>query len=213
MGTTNCLNTATGPLVTANPTTTTTYTVTGTTNGCSSTQVVTVTVDGAATASISQLENLLTSTPGASYQWYLNGIAIPGATSQSYLAIQNGNYTVMVTNAEGCTATSPPFPITSFLGIDKLNGGYDVVLYPNPFSTSATLEIKGAIPNGAVTMVVMDMIGRDLKTISLSNNSATVNTQNTMQFTIERNDLANGMYFYKLVNNKDIIAGGKFTVQ
>jgi hypothetical protein len=207
------LNTTTGPLVTANPTATTTYTVTGTFNGCSSTQVVTVTVDGAATASISQLENLLTSTPGASYQWYLNGIAIPGATSQSYLATQNGNYTVMVTNSEGCTATSPPFPIISFLGIDKLNGGYEVVIYPNPFSTSATIEIKGTIASGDVTMVVMDMIGRELKTISLSHNASNAGTQNTVQFTIERNDLANGMYFYKLVNNKDVIAGGKFTVQ
>ncbi|MGB3949376.1 MAG: T9SS type A sorting domain-containing protein [Bacteroidia bacterium] len=207
------LNTTTGPLVTANPTATTTYTVTGTFNGCSSTQVVTVTVDPAATASISQLENLLTSTPGASYQWYLNGIAIPGATAQSYLATQNGNYTVMVTNSAGCTATSPPFPIISFLGIDKLNGGHEVVIYPNPFSTSATIEIKGAIASGDVTMVVMDMIGRELKTISLSHNASSTNTQNTVQFTIERNDLANGMYFYKLVNNKDVIAGGKFTVQ
>jgi hypothetical protein len=207
------LNTTTGPLVTANPTATTTYTVTGTFNGCSSTQVVTVTVDAAATASISQLENLLTSTPGAAYQWYLNGIAIPGATSQSYLATQNGNYTVMVTNSDGCTATSPPFPIISFLGIDKLNGGHEVVIYPNPFSTSATIEIKGAIASGDVTMVVMDMIGRELKTVSLSHNASTSNTQNTVQFTIERNDLANGMYFYKLINNKDVIAGGKFTVQ
>jgi hypothetical protein len=207
------LNTTTGPTVVANPTTTTTYTVTGTFNGCSSTQVVTVTVDPAATASISQLENLLTSTPGVSYQWYLNGIAIPGATQQSHLATQNGNYTVVVTNASGCTATSPPFPIISFLGIDKLNGVHEVVIYPNPFSTSTTIEVRGAIGNGQITMMIYDMLGREIKTVSLTPSAKSSTTQGATSFTLDRNDLSNGMYFYKLATKEEIIGGGKFSIQ
>ncbi len=208
------LNTTTGPSVTANPTTTTTYTVTGTSNGCSSTQVTTVAVAPAATATITQLENLLTSTPGASYQWYLNGILIPGATSQSYLATQNGNYTVVVTNSSGCTATSPPFPIISFLGIDKLgNGGHTVIIYPNPFSTSATLQINGTIGNGQVTMIIYDMLGKEIKKVALAPSSQNGATQGGMMFTIDRNDLSNGMYFYKLTNKEEMIGSGKFSIQ
>lgn len=40
------------------------------------------------------------------YQWYINGIAIPGAVSISYIASASGTYTVTVTNNAGCSATS-----------------------------------------------------------------------------------------------------------
>lgn len=206
------LSSSTSAIVTANPTTTTTYTVTGTFNGCSGTQVVTVTVDPAATANITQIENLLTSTPGTAYQWYLNGIIIPGATSQSHLASQNGNYTVTTTNATGCVATSNPFPIISFLGISKNDGTNVITIYPNPFSTSATLEIKGAVGNGNVALVVYDMVGREVKNIPLSNSQSNT-TQSGVSFTIDRNELSNGMYFYKVSNENGVIGSGKFSIQ
>jgi hypothetical protein len=209
------LNTTTGATVTANPTSDQTYTVTGTYNGCSSTQVVTVHVGAAATATITQLQNLLTASPGATYQWYLNGIIIPGATSQNYLATQNGNYTVTVTSSTGCTATSAPFPIFSFLGVNKIDGAAnDVLIYPNPFSTSATIEIKGiTVTSGQITMVILDMLGREVRTIALTPNAQGTTSPTSMQFTIDRNDLSNGMYFYKLTNKKEIIANGKFSIQ
>ncbi len=39
---------------------------------------------------------------GSSYQWYLNGIAISGATNASYNATNPGNYNVDVISAAGC---------------------------------------------------------------------------------------------------------------
>jgi hypothetical protein len=42
----------------------------------------------------------------SSYQWYANGTAITGATSATYTANASGNYSVTVTNANGCSATS-----------------------------------------------------------------------------------------------------------
>ena len=47
---------------------------------------------------------------GDSYQWYNNGVLIPGATNQTYVATVSGNYTVEVTNAGGCSGISAPFP-------------------------------------------------------------------------------------------------------
>jgi hypothetical protein len=204
------LSSSTGSTVTATPFATTTYTVTGTANNCTGTQVVTVTVAAPFTATITQQQNLLTSTPGTSYQWYLNGITIPGATSQSYLATEDGNYTVSVVGASGCTALSAPFPIISFLGVDGKNT--TVTIYPNPFSTSATIEIKGATINGEVEMKVYDMVGREVKRGLLVPNAQTT-TPSGMQFTIDRNDLSNGMYFYKLTNRNGIIGSGKFSIQ
>ncbi len=58
-----------------------------------------------------------TGTGPFTYQWYLNGVAIPGATSSSYTTgattgSQNGSvYTAIVTNAGG-SVTSAPFVLT-----------------------------------------------------------------------------------------------------
>lgn len=51
----------------------------------------------------------LTAAPSAasSYQWYQNGNPIAGATNMTFDATSDGDYTVEVTNAQGCSATSP----------------------------------------------------------------------------------------------------------
>jgi hypothetical protein len=56
---------------------------------------------------------LLTSTSATSYQWYLNGGLIGGATNQTYNATAGGDYTVVVTDANNCgTSTSAIFTVT-----------------------------------------------------------------------------------------------------
>jgi hypothetical protein len=48
---------------------------------------------------------------GLTYQWRLNNSNIPGATNQSYSAIQAGSYTVIVTS-NGCSSTSGAVIVT-----------------------------------------------------------------------------------------------------
>lgn len=63
----------------------------------------------------------------ASYQWYNAGVSISGATLNTYLANQTGNYSVAITNASGCSAISNTV-IVSF------NTGISVNIYNiNPF--------------------------------------------------------------------------------
>jgi gliding motility-associated-like protein/uncharacterized repeat protein (TIGR01451 family) len=53
-------------------------------------------------------------TGAATYQWYLNGTAIPGATAVNYTAATAGDYTVGIASAAGCTsAISPAVTITN----------------------------------------------------------------------------------------------------
>jgi len=40
------------------------------------------------------------------YQWYNNGVAIPGATSSIYIAKTSGSYTIRITNSSNCNTTS-----------------------------------------------------------------------------------------------------------
>jgi uncharacterized protein YjdB len=49
---------------------------------------------------------------GLTYQWQLGGAPITGATAATYNAAISGNYTVRVTNAQGCWAVSAPVSIT-----------------------------------------------------------------------------------------------------
>ena len=49
---------------------------------------------------------ILTATGGTSYQWFLNGGAIAGATNATLSANQPGVYTVNVTSSNACTSTA-----------------------------------------------------------------------------------------------------------
>ncbi len=81
---------------------------------------------------------VLTSSPAAGYQWYLNGVAVPGATSQVYNAEATGDYTVVLTGATGCisapSASTYAFvnvtaiPVISTYGSPQICGGNSVQL-------------------------------------------------------------------------------------
>ncbi|MFT5779357.1 MAG: hypothetical protein ACI837_002315, partial [Crocinitomicaceae bacterium] len=101
--------------------------------GCDSTSttvITLITTDGSATQTGL---TLTANTAGATYQWLDcdNGFApIPGATSQSYTAIANGNYAVAVTE-NGCTVNSACFAYTT-IGIDEYDLGTAFSIFPNP---------------------------------------------------------------------------------
>lgn len=46
-------------------------------------------------------------TPGGTYQWLDAGLPIAGATNQTYVAYGSGTYKVAITDANGCSATTP----------------------------------------------------------------------------------------------------------
>jgi hypothetical protein len=72
-----------------------------------------------------------------SYQWYLNGVLIPGATGQYYTPTQTGLYYVMVGNENGCKSLSPNYNLLT-LSINNLSTP-SLPIYPNP--TSGMLQV------------------------------------------------------------------------
>ncbi|MBI1837383.1 MAG: PKD domain-containing protein [Flavobacteriia bacterium] len=91
------------------------------------------------TPTISQSGLTLTSSATTGNQWYLNGIAIVGAVSQSYTATQNGNYTVVVTG-NGCSSMTSSIQTVSTVSLDEVtNTGTHFTLYPNPSNGKFTL--------------------------------------------------------------------------
>ncbi|MEI8201381.1 MAG: glycine-rich domain-containing protein [Bacteroidota bacterium] len=129
-----------------------TYTVTVTNEfGCSKTATTNVIIDNFNGTIIPQGSTtfcmggsvLLSSTTGNgySYQWKLNGNEIPGATNSTYSADSSGDYTVFVTNSNGCTAT---------FGSDLVSsaGGYSI----HKFLSNGTFVVSSDI-NAKVLVV------------------------------------------------------------
>jgi len=100
------------------------YSVTTNSGGCSTSSDATkVTVNPLPSIpTISANGAVLTSSSADNNQWYLNGSIISGATSQDYTMTTLGTYTVVVTNDNGCSASSIPYNTTDD----------DFIIYPNP---------------------------------------------------------------------------------
>lgn len=127
------LNQSTGDSVIAFPMSSVTYTVTAvdTLTGCTNTGVRSIVVYPYLPQPTVLVWgfSISCSVTAASYQWYLNGNPIPGATSQNIAATQIGMYTVEAFNAQGCSSG-----ISSAVLVDAIPDVQvsSFSIYPNP---------------------------------------------------------------------------------
>lgn len=78
-----------------------------------------------------------------------------------------------------------------------------VRLYPNPFSTTATITIDGANYQ-QITLEVLDIAGKSIQSLQ-------VNEQQSI--TLHRGTLSQGVYFYRLVGDNVAVHTGKFVIR
>lgn len=126
------------------PTTTTTYTVTGTTvNGCSDTDNVTVFVNATPVAVATMVNDVtLEATTGAfNYQWIncTSGTDVPNASFATFNALANGTYAVIVTTPQGCSDQSDCITINA-VGIQE-NVAVEMGVQPNPTTGELTITM------------------------------------------------------------------------
>jgi len=166
------------------------------TNGCMATSLaVNFTVNPLpATPSITLVNGMLSSSTGASYQWYLNGNIIANATSQTYSYSQNGAYTVKITDANGCSATSNPYNVLN-TSIAENSNTPAVTVAPNPYNTNTNISV--VLPQSTqLTVEVYNAVGQ--KVTTLYNGYA---AQGEQHFTFSAKELGynNGLYLLKLI--------------
>ncbi len=135
---------------------------------------------------ITQTGNVLQSSPAVSYQWYRDNNLISGANAQTYTALIAGNYTVEVTDANGCKAGSASFAVT-ITGINELTNDLSFEIYPNPV-TSSTVELR----------VGRDLIGKQLEVFDSSGNVVYRTTVTGERTRLDMTPLAMGVYLLKL---------------
>ncbi len=108
-------------------------------SGCDSIVILTLQVNTAPSPAVTQNGGILSTGTYSAYKWYLDNVAINGASAQSFTPLQSGNYKVEVTDANGCKNQSPLFNVI-ISGILENAQAYHVWLYPNP--TSGMLQLK-----------------------------------------------------------------------
>jgi uncharacterized repeat protein (TIGR01451 family) len=100
----------------------------------------------------------LTASAGASYQWRNFATPIIGANAQQYVATTAGSYTVTITNAGGCSATSSPTSVSvnsavnvtiSAGGPTTFCSGGNVTLTANPSGGSGSFASYQWLLNGS----------------------------------------------------------------
>ncbi|MBC8045268.1 MAG: T9SS type A sorting domain-containing protein [Fimbriimonadaceae bacterium] len=80
---------------------------------------------------------------GLTYQWYLDGSEIAGATVFNYKATIAGDYTVLVTNSYGCSLMSEITSVINSCRIQNDAGGAaELSLYPNPALNEFTVVLN-----------------------------------------------------------------------
>ena len=106
--------------------------------------------------------NLSVANPsGDLVQWYLNGIAIPNAVSDTIAITNGGDYTVVLISSFGCEYESAVF--NSTLGISIVEKK-PFAIYPNPSEGIVFMKVTSTDDHFQVN--VHDMSGRIVKTIN-----------------------------------------------
>lgn len=142
-----------------------------------------ITVNPAPTAPVitDNVGTLESSQLGSGNQWYLNGVAIGGATNDTYSPTQGGSYTVVYTDANGCTATSSA--IISTVGIEDETISFSI--YPNPVIEKLIIDAGTSVK---ATIKIVDLSGRMVITTKMN--------QALQQ--IDLSNLASGVYMIKI---------------
>jgi hypothetical protein len=131
--------------------------------------------------------------------------SFPTQVSNTSTIIKSGCIVSNPSNLVGSSGADGIFIECFNTGINEIKTASTTSIYPNPFSTTATLVINGVETQCIASLQIINLLGQEVKTIPIINQN---------EITINRDNLADGMYFYKIINNKnETIAVGKMVVE
>ena len=124
-----------------------------------------------------------------SYKWFLEGVAISDAMNQTFTPVQNGNYSVMITDINGCKGTSPVFSVTN-LGLNDNSINKKINIYPNPTTGMVTITNQDNLSIDKIEIV--DTLGKIVSE----------ETSSTSQIDISK--FSKGIYILKIHSGKSV---------
>lgn len=183
-------NGSTGESIEVSPAESTTYTVTGTSLGCSSTVDVMVTVNDLPEVDLGSdillpigLDTTLDATGvGLTYSWST------GATTPTVVINMAGLYTVTVTNEFGCAA-SDTIVVTLLTSVSDPDDLFTITTSPNPARDGIAIVCRGGAIN---TLQLMDVQGKVLS-------SEQVMIPDGVPYRMNVSRLSSGIYFIRMI--------------
>lgn len=133
---------------------------------------------------------------GGSFQWYLDGTAISGATNPTILASAEGAYNLQKTNMNGCSDTAAVATVlvdtcsNNLFEIEALS--FDV--YPNPATDFVQIDFN-SFTNSDITG--LQLIGLDGKAIRVYD----ISKANSNGISLDISDVNSGVYFMRVITS------------
>ena len=156
--------------------------------GCDSVVDLTLNVKVKPIVSITLVGDELVATEGDTYQWFLNGDTIPGATDRNYTPTENGVYKVIMTAFNGCSDGNN-YTILN-VSITEVNN-VKLVIAPNP--SKGMYQVSAV---NAFSYTVYNLLGEVVES-----NFDKVSTQN-----IDLTNKENGIYILEIITeNQQVI--------
>lgn len=157
---------------------------------------LTITVETSPEAEITNTWPSLTANSGASYQWYIDGLPIPNATGQELSSLVDGEYTVEVTYANGCSESSEGYQYVT--GIDDIDFNNLLSIAPNPNEGQFSLILQKGNHGVPESVELLDLNGKQIAQFSAN----AWNASNVLR--IDAGNQASGLYFVKILMNNQL---------
>ncbi len=143
-------------------------------------------------------------TPYTNLQWYFNGVAIPGATNNTYVITVPGDYEVTAVTQIGCTVSSV-YRTSSAVGLTEVNKYQNFLsLSPNPVISELKINFSSLLEE-QIQLKVIDAFGRSV----IESKAKSFVGKNTIDLKTE--DLPNGLYIL-MITGKQNNYSAKFLV-
>ncbi len=139
---------------------------------------------------LTTLQWFLISSNASGNQWYRDGMAISGATEDSFRATTSGAYTVQTTIDDCASVLSEPVNVIT----TGFNEDLTVDLYPNPVRDEMVIDL-GGITQTKTVVVMTDMLGRTIESREVEDGMHIFDVRS----------LSGGMYIVKIEGKRGVI--------
>ena len=146
----------------------------------------------AATQHLQLINDTLFSDPGfVNYSWYFNNSLITGESQYFMVPFQNGDYSVISSDANGCETTTTLTNILLSSSSEIQNNYQDVIVYPNPAKNELNVIV---VSKKIFNLDLINNLGQIILSIPFESNL----------LKIDLKDIQAGFYNLRLTDNKNV---------
>jgi hypothetical protein len=127
----------------------------------------------------------------STFQWFLDGVEVDGATGANLTIQQTGLYTCLVTDENGCVATSQVYDLLCCVGVEELGVVSLLSLQPNPSEGEFVLRLNSN-ESVDISISVIDIMGQRIVDTEMIERSTSLTKS------IDLSQFPDGVYFLNL---------------